>query len=86
MADIPMEVIQLLWDELGENKSWNALHLRLKDHQTPEVLQDRGIDENTIYTLLWEVGTLERSDEPFPDSSEQLYEFLNQRTSNQGIV
>jgi hypothetical protein len=86
MAFIPMEDIQLLWDEMGGNKSWSSLRLRLSDLQSEERIHEDRFDENTVYTLLWEVGTLERSDAPFPDTPEQLHEFLNQRVDNQGIV
>ena len=85
MAHIPMEDIQLLWDKLGGNKSWSGLHLRLKEQQAPENIHDKSIDDDTAYSLLWEVRNLEGSEEPFPDTPELLYEFLNRRVSNQGF-
>ncbi len=85
MAHIPMETVEFLWEELGSNKSWNALHLRLRDHQSPERMHDKQIDDNTIYTLLWEVRNLEMADEAFPETPEQFFEFINERVKDQGF-
>jgi len=85
MAHIPMETVEYLWEELGSNKSWNALHQHLKDHQPPERMYGRPIDEDTIYTLLWEIKNLEIGDEPFPETPEQFFDLINARVKNQGF-
>ena len=74
MSRLQMDDAKKLWNEMGDNKSWDSLHNILKKHQD----QSKGIDDSTVELLIRETNDLKGEKKPFPDSPEKMREMLTE--------
>jgi len=73
LSHIPMNHVSRLWSEIQLN-TWEELRQALEQRRgNPD---DIGVE--LVEQIIAVVEVCESSDEPFPDSPNQLYEYLNQ--------
>ncbi len=73
MAYVPEKDVKQLWQEMGENKSWESLRDALQKH--PDIGQE--LDKNMQSKLMMVADRMKNY--RFPDSAENLSELLRQR-------
>lgn len=73
MAHIPMDDINLLWNET-KDKNWQELHQVLEQHKG----KTNGISDTLVKIMLARSEEMAKSGQPFPDSPEKLSDVLNQ--------
>ncbi len=73
MAYVPEYQVEKLWQEMGDNKSWDSFKDVLKKHPEIGQVEDKNLSKNLIMVA-------ERmTTRDFPDSPERLTEVLEQR-------
>lgn len=78
MAHIPSGDIQELWNDTKEH-SWKALHKTLEQHQG----KAEGISNNLVDMMLNITDRMEKEGKAYPNSTQQLYDVLNDQVSHQ---
>lgn len=76
MAHIPQDDVRQLFEENSE-QSWSGLHQILQQHKG----KAEGIEDSIIDSLLIVSRQLERSDEPYPGSADQMQRVLENQLS-----
>ena len=77
MAELQKNQIEMLWSDMGNDRSWGSLVRVLKEYKE----QERGIDESTAELLISESKRLQKSNKTFPKSAEALHETLRVKVS-----
>lgn len=74
MAKLQREDAKMLWEEMGEDKSWKSLVQVLQNH----LEQSKGMEDSTVKALLGEAKHFQQSKEVFPGSRTQMLQILNE--------
>ena len=74
MAKLQRDDAKMLWEEMGEKRSWKALSKTLEQH----VEKSRGIENSTVLAMICEAEAFDRSGEEFPDSAGKLLKVVNE--------
>lgn len=73
MAHIPMGDIRELWSETSDH-SWSGLIKTLNGHRG----KAEGISDSLVDLMLMVSNTEEKKNRPYPNSSDELYNVLNE--------
>lgn len=77
MAHIPMDDIKQIWRELSD-RSWKGLGEYLREHKG----KADGISDTLVDEMGQVASEMEKSEQGFPGSADDLYKMINEKTKS----
>ncbi len=81
MANVPMNDINELWKQMGNDRSWSKFARTLREHRD----KAQGIDDGLVDHLMQVADKMRNQGKSFPDSPQKLHEVLMEQTREKTI-
>lgn len=78
---VPMDDVQEMWNDLGDNKTWGALADEAAAHKD----KTEGISDAVVDSIQNMAQDMDNKSMPFPSNPQELYDALNGKMGDQGM-